>query len=280
MPETTYTYNLSADFVSGKCLTEDLYKEIKATAGITTALVNVALRGDTVDVVFADALSAGEKTLLDGDTLAPAGGLLAANYNLDKIKALKTAELSAAVNAYVYKHYEPHRQTSFNALMIESVQEGWLNRYAYIESGFAWVKKVISSYYTHAYAISVQPNIAAVDAYTWDLETAFDSGPDGDPAITIYAASTQVETPKITSALTANGVLNTPIANYTITGEAGPRAPVSYNATDLPAGLTVATSTGVISGTPTETGAFDVEISATNTAGTDSATLVLTIAAA
>src|SRR5207244_11487612 len=53
--------------------------------------------------------------------------------------------------------------------------------------------------------------------------------------------------------------------------------PTSFNATGLPAGLTVNTSTGLISGTPTTAGTYTVTISATNAGGTGSHTLTLTI---
>src|SRR5205814_1644253 len=57
--------------------------------------------------------------------------------------------------------------------------------------------------------------------------------------------------------------------------------PTSYNATGLPPGLTVNTTTGVISGTPatsTDAGSpYSVAISATNAGGTGTATLTLTI---
>src|SRR5437879_1512140 len=53
--------------------------------------------------------------------------------------------------------------------------------------------------------------------------------------------------------------------------------PTSYNATGLPSGLTVNTSTGLISGTPTTAGTYSVTISATNSGGTGTATLTITI---
>jgi hypothetical protein len=79
--------------------------------------------------------------------------------------------------------------------------------------------------------------------------------------------------PFISSALTANGYAGHAFS-YTITGT---NSPTSYNASGLPAGLSVNTSTGVISGSPTTGGTYNVTISATNASGTGSATLVLTV---
>jgi len=80
-------------------------------------------------------------------------------------------------------------------------------------------------------------------------------------------------TPVITSPLTATGQVGVAFS-YQITAT---NNPTSYAATGLPAGLTVNTATGLISGTPTTAGTYTVTISATNAGGTGSATLVLTI---
>jgi hypothetical protein len=79
----------------------------------------------------------------------------------------------------------------------------------------------------------------------------------------------------ITSSSTASGTVGVAFS-YQITAT---NNPTGFNATGLPAGLSVNTTTGLISGTPTAAGSFSVTISANNAAGTGSATLALTIAA-
>jgi len=82
-----------------------------------------------------------------------------------------------------------------------------------------------------------------------------------------------ISAPVITSSLTASGNQGSPFT-YTITAT---NSPTSYNATGLPAGLTIDTVTGIISGTPTVTGSFNITITATNGIGSDNQTLVLTL---
>ena len=80
-------------------------------------------------------------------------------------------------------------------------------------------------------------------------------------------------TPVITSATTATGTVGTPFT-YQITAS---NIPTSFAATSLPTGLVINTATGAITGTPTVAGTTSVTISATNTGGTGSAVLSITI---
>ncbi|MDQ6625100.1 MAG: putative Ig domain-containing protein [Verrucomicrobiota bacterium] len=82
--------------------------------------------------------------------------------------------------------------------------------------------------------------------------------------------------PVITSPTSANGVQDAQFT-YQITAT---ESPTSYGATGLPAGLGVNPTTGLISGTPTVSGAFNVTISATNSVATGSAPLTLSVSPA
>ena len=81
--------------------------------------------------------------------------------------------------------------------------------------------------------------------------------------------------PLITSATTANGTVGNAFS-YQITAT---NSPTSYGATGLPNGLTINSTTGLITGTPTASGTATVTLSATNSTGTGNATLTLTITA-
>jgi hypothetical protein len=81
--------------------------------------------------------------------------------------------------------------------------------------------------------------------------------------------------PTITSALATNASVGTSFS-YQIVAD---NNPTGYGATNLPTGLTVDTATGLISGTPTAAGTRNVTITATNSLGLDSQTLVITTSA-
>jgi hypothetical protein len=80
--------------------------------------------------------------------------------------------------------------------------------------------------------------------------------------------------PSITSSLLQGSSVGVWFASYTI---AATNWPTSYSAVGLPPGLSLNPSTGSISGTPESAGIYPVMISATNPAGTGSATLVLIV---
>ena len=82
--------------------------------------------------------------------------------------------------------------------------------------------------------------------------------------------------PSITSPLASSATVGIAYS-YQITAT---NSPTGFNAAGLPAGLSVNTNTGLISGTPAASGSYNVQISATNSYGTGSAALVLAVSAA
>jgi streptogramin lyase len=120
--------------------------------------------------------------------------------------------------------------------------------------------------------IPIQPGRFAV--------TILARGIGGTSAAVLDLTVTAPLTPFITSPDTRTHEMGTAFS-YQITASS-PTAILSYNATNLPTGLTVNTSSGLISGTPTSASDNPVEtttvvLSATNAAGTGYQNLILTI---
>jgi len=84
---------------------------------------------------------------------------------------------------------------------------------------------------------------------------------------------TAISAPVITSSLSSTGTIGTDFS-YQITAI---NIPVSFAAAGLPAGLSVNSGTGLISGTPTAVGTSSVTISAVNAGGTGVSTLTLSV---
>lgn len=117
-------------------------------------------------------------------------------------------------------------------------------------------------------AISGTPAGAAVSRIVISATNASGTG--------IGALTLNVSTPSapvITSATTATGNTSQ-VFSYQIIAT---NIPTSYSATGLPAGLSINTSTGVISGTPASAGTSTITLGATNATGTGNATLTLTV---
>jgi lysophospholipase L1-like esterase len=90
-----------------------------------------------------------------------------------------------------------------------------------------------------------------------------------------FNTNKQPTIPDIKSILSTSGSVGKDFS-YTINSDSNPAA-LNYNASNLPEGLVVNTTTGVISGVPTKMGQFSVTISATNANGSGSATLDLIV---
>jgi hypothetical protein len=85
----------------------------------------------------------------------------------------------------------------------------------------------------------------------------------------------QVAPPVITSAVSSNGTAGL-FFSYQITAT---NSPSNFFATGLPPGLTINPITGLISGTPANSGSFSVNLIASNLGGNGSATLIARISA-
>ena len=107
--------------------------------------------------------------------------------------------------------------------------------------------------------------VEASDGYLYG--TTAGGGPDGDG--TIYRL---LVSPTVTSAQAVSGQVGTTF-NFPVTAAF---KPTSYGVNTLPPGLTLGTN-GVITGTPTTQGTYNVTVSATNAAGTGNAPLVITV---
>jgi len=94
--------------------------------------------------------------------------------------------------------------------------------------------------------------------------------------LAVVSSALAAPKPSITSPTTDCGTTGVPYS-YQITAN---QAINTWGASPLPAGLTVNTSTGLISGTPTTANTYSITLSATNGNGTGTATLTLTIRAA
>ena len=127
--------------------------------------------------------------------------------------------------------------------------------------------------------ISGTPTTAGTPHVQVSASNSAGTSTSGTLIITISAAGSggTSTTPVLTSAYTASGTVGTAFY-FQITAT---NSPTSFSALGLPAGLSLNSTTGLISGTPTTAGTPHVQVNASNSAGTStSATLIITISAA
>jgi uncharacterized membrane protein len=92
-----------------------------------------------------------------------------------------------------------------------------------------------------------------------------------------YSPEVLVSVPALSALANRTSTVNTAISPVTISATDPDGSPLSYTHTGLPFGLTLNQSTGVISGTPTSTGTYNVTIFVTDGLATAAAAFVWTI---
>ena len=122
--------------------------------------------------------------------------------------------------------------------------------------------------------------LSSKDAEVTDVRTTptiqFTANVSGARGKTIHATFLLAPAPVITSNLNMVGVTGSPVSYQIRSDTSG----VTYGATGLPQGLNLNTATGLITGTPTESGTYNTTLSATNGSGrTGYATLTIQVGA-
>ena len=135
--------------------------------------------------------------------------------------------------------------------------------------GYQWNKNgtAINGATSSSYTVA-SPQVSDAASYTVLISNTAGSVTSSAATLTVNGV------PVVTSAATATALVGQAFS-YQITAS---RSPTGFNATGLPAGLSVNTGTGLISGTPTIVGTSTVTLSASNADGTGTGVLTLTVA--
>ena len=120
----------------------------------------------------------------------------------------------------------------------------------------------------------VTGTFTAVGVYNFSYTATNASGTSAVTTVNVTVTAGSGAVPAITSASTASSNVGGSFT-YQITGT---NSPTTYAATSLAPGLTVNTSTGLITGSPTTAGTYQINITAGNSSGNTTGRLTLTVA--
>lgn len=126
------------------------------------------------------------------------------------------------------------------------------------------------TYNSTTHTISGTPTVAG----TFEVELTATNFVGSDNETLVIVITQPTAAPVITSVLTAEATVDQSF-NYTLT--ASGTGPITYNATNLPDGLSFDQETQLISGNPTTAGTYNINLFATNEGGTTTEILVLTV---
>jgi len=118
-------------------------------------------------------------------------------------------------------------------------------------------------------------------SYTVTLTGTDSTGPSGSATFTWTVGSGAANTVTVTSPGSQSWTVGTAMSLQIAASDSASGQTLSYSATGLPAGLSIGSTTGLISGTPTTAGSGTVTVTATDTTGASgSASFAFTISSA
>jgi hypothetical protein len=152
-----------------------LKTEIEASS-ITQPLEGIEAKNASSSLTFADVLTSGEQTTLDG--------IVAAHPTLDSIKATRKSQLQSEAWTYLNGRYDCDKSRVLHELFMDTFSSGKTNRRAYIATYLTWVVSIGDHVVAKMADVDAAADAAAVAAVV--LNTAAMTA--GDPGVTIPAA--------------------------------------------------------------------------------------------
>jgi hypothetical protein len=299
-PVATATFTIS---VSAPAATPSFVQSIASAShgspsGITLSFPSNTLAGDVLLVAF-DYEGTTVSSVTDtqgnvftpvGNQLASPGGALGQVYYVANIKGGADTVMVNLSGASSYLEAYLTEYSGVNPTSPIDAEAGASGSAGTVSSGNATTTAAGDMIYGYCVAdvvCTVGSGFTARSTLNSNLTEDMSAGSAGSYAATGSANSgwtmqmvalkpaSALTPPVIFSSTTASGTVGTPFS-YQI---AATNTPTSSGATGLPAGLSLNSATGLISGTPTSAASTKVSLSAANSSGTGNATLTLTIAA-